>query len=95
MPGVRTPLVVMSVSKRRWLVSLKSAAFDRNRISGAVFSDRTIFDRVFSFHMVYQREKGGATRWSADNAFWRSGAHLAFPRALMELPDSEWRRQSV
>jgi hypothetical protein len=68
MPSVRAPLVVMSVSKRRWLASLKGAAFDHNRISGDVFSDSHL-DRVFSFHVTYGREKGGVGRWSADNAF--------------------------
>lgn len=66
-PSLHQPLLIMDISKRRWLTKLDEKAFDRSRITGTVFSNQ-FPDRAFSF-WVTRRRRADGDGWEADNTF--------------------------
>ncbi|XXY21822.1 RNaseH domain-containing protein [Sorangium sp. So ce216] len=76
-PALHQPLLILDVSKRRWLDNIDADAFDRSRISGAVFSEAHP-DRAFSFS-VNRRSKSRGGGWHVDNAFEAIRRTLGLP----------------
>lgn len=66
-PSLRQPLLILDVSKRRWIEKLKQDTFDQGHIRGAVFSDLHR-DRAFSFYVARRRQIDGGD-WGVDNSF--------------------------
>mgnify|MGYP000883533593 CR=1 FL=1 len=77
MPSLHQPLLVMDVSKRRWLESIDEDAFDRSQIGGTVFSDAHP-DRAFRFALQRRRGPNGY-RWTLDNAYEAIRRTLGLP----------------
>lgn len=60
-PSLHQPLLKVKVKKRLWLNSLAENSFDRNKISGLIFS-RNHPDRAFSYQLTRKQ-------WRTDSAF--------------------------
>lgn len=79
-PSLHQPLLKIDVSKRLWLSQLKSPSFDRNAISGFVFS-QDYPDRAFSYRVICKQDKNNQQdknnkqdknknwRWETDTDF--------------------------
>ncbi|MHC5826236.1 MAG: pPIWI_RE module domain-containing protein, partial [Nostoc sp.] len=66
-PSLHQPLLKIDVSKRRWISQLKSPEFDRNDISGFVFSQDHP-DRAFSYRVVCKKDDKN-WQWVTDKDF--------------------------
>jgi pPIWI_RE module N-terminal domain/RNaseH domain of pPIWI_RE/MID domain of pPIWI_RE len=67
-PSLHQPLLKIDVSKRRWISQLKSPEFDRNDISGFVFSQDHP-DRAFSYRVVCKKDDNKNWQWTTDKDF--------------------------
>lgn len=71
-PSLHQPLLKIDVSKRRWLSQLKSPHFDRNDISGFVFS-QDYPERAFSYKVICKQDRNNQNNkdwyWSTDTSF--------------------------
>lgn len=67
-PSLHQPLLKIDVSKRRWISQLKSPEFDRNDISGFVFSQDHP-DRAFSYRVVCRKDDNKNWQWETDKDF--------------------------
>jgi hypothetical protein len=61
-------LLKIDVSKRRWISQLKSPEFDRNDITGFVFSKENP-DRAFSYRVICKKDDKKNWQWTTDKDF--------------------------
>ncbi|KAB8318305.1 DUF3893 domain-containing protein [Tolypothrix campylonemoides VB511288] len=67
-PSIHQPLLKIDVSKRRWISQLKSPEFDRNDITGFVFSKDST-DRAFSYRVICKKDDKKNWQWTTDKDF--------------------------
>ncbi len=85
-PSLHQPLLKIDVSKRRWLSQLKSPSFDRNDISGFIFSE-DYPDRAFSFKIICHQDKNKNWRWVTDKDFEALRRELKLPTKTLDGKD--------
>jgi hypothetical protein len=81
-PSLHQPLLKIDVSKRRWLSKLTSSSFDRNDISGFMFSQEYP-DRAFSYRLSYQQNKNNK---QDQNKRWQTDTDFEILRRELKLP---------
>lgn len=77
-PSLHQPLLKIDVSKRRWISQLKAPSFDRDNITGFVFS-QDYPDRVFSYKTICQQDKNKTWQWTTDKDFEALRRELRLP----------------
>jgi len=85
-PSLHQPLLKIDVSKRRWFSQLKSPSFDRNNISGFIFSE-DYPDRAFSFKIICNQDKNKNWRWVTDKDFEALRRELKLPTKTLDGKD--------
>lgn len=87
-PSLHQPLLKVDVSKRRWLSQLKSPDFDRNAISGFVFS-QNYDDRTFSYKVLSNQKKNNKQDHKQEkkkNWFWKADTDFEILQRKFSLP---------
>ena len=77
-PSLHQPLLKVDVSKRRWISQLKPPGFDRNDITGFVFS-QDYPDRAFSYRLVCKQDENKNRQWNTDKDFEALRRELKLP----------------
>ncbi|MBK1990121.1 DUF3893 domain-containing protein [Sphaerospermopsis aphanizomenoides BCCUSP55] len=78
-PSLHQPLLKVDVSKRRWISQFKSSIYDRNKISGFMFSQEYP-DRAFSYTLQCKQDKHDKQKkWVTDTDFETLRRQLKLP----------------
>ncbi|WP_414563936.1 MULTISPECIES: RNaseH domain-containing protein [unclassified Anabaena] len=90
-PSFHQPLLQIEVSKRRWLTQLKAPKYDRNNISGFIFSQEHN-DRAFSYQVKCERDKnsknGETNKEEKVKWVWKTDTEFEILRSKLNLGSS-------
>jgi hypothetical protein len=82
-PGLHQPVLTISISKRRWLDSLRERRYVRGDVSGFMFPNKPS-DRSPGFLLRRRRDRDGAYHWEPDNAFRALQRYFELPLGKLD-----------